>query len=281
VDPADRRGTLHTPEVWEGDCRRTSVVIAEPNKAPVSPSLVVWGDVNHGVLVCQEILMPDASLQAVAESLRKAIAHPAPGGGPPRQPRRIRVSAQIAEAVRPVAESLGIELEVSNTLPLLDEVFRDFEARFGSPINQGYLDATEIAASLLEDLFATAEQFYLARPWKIFTDAEPILLECANWTPAHCYAVLLGGEGAVKGVALYNSIKDLMHITGLSPEDPDSEKDAWRTPSAAILYTPLNMLGPHRVQEAKKNGWALASRNAYPMAVCTGHGRESHWPTPA
>ncbi|MDH7570314.1 MAG: hypothetical protein QHJ73_12105, partial [Armatimonadota bacterium] len=186
-----KRGTLVTPETWEGDRRRTSLNIGEPGRGFVSPDLVLWGDADHGVIVGQDVLPPGAPAQAVAESLQRAIARPAFGGGRPRQPRRIRVSnAEVAEAIRPVVESLGIQLEVTEKLPLLDDVFRSIEVRFGTPANLGYLDATEVPEPLLAEFFAAAAEFRRRCPWRHLEATEPILLECADWVPGHRLVVV-------------------------------------------------------------------------------------------
>ncbi len=277
-----RRGTIHSTETWEGDRRGTSLTIAQPGAPPVSPELILWADTERGVVVGQEVMLPDAPAQAVADSLRKAITAPLPGGGPPRQPRRIRVSRpEIAEAIHPLTDSLGIQLEIAESLPLLDEVFRAFETQFGAPANQGYTQATEVPLPLLAGFFAAAAEFYRDRPWRALDDGEPVLLECADWTPAQRYAIVMGAGGAIKGIALYESWRDLLRVTQISADDEEARQEADRIPALALVYTRLSELGPRRVEEARAQGWTLASRNAYPVVVATGSGRESHWPTPA
>ncbi|HHX40927.1 MAG TPA: hypothetical protein GX715_13290 [Armatimonadetes bacterium] len=276
-----KRGTLHCNETWEGDRRRTTVQLAAPGEEPVTPDLVLWADSDHGVVVGQQVVLPDAPAHVMADTLRRAIDHPAPGGGPPRQPRCIRVNRQeIAEAVRPVTEPLGIRVEVTDTLPLADDVFRSFEVQFGSPADQGYLDASEVPEAALADLFEAAAAFYKARPWKGLTDGDPVLLECADWTPPYRYAVVLGAGGSVKGVAIYESLKHLERLALLPPDDPRSEEAVAGIPVLALLFTALKELGQRRAEEVTRHGWKIASRNAYPLIVGTGRGRESQWPTP-
>lgn len=275
------RGTIHSMEIWEGDRRPTSISIDGADHAPsFAPDVVLWADADHGVVVGQDVLMPDAPPQALAESLRKAIGMPVSGSGAARLPRLIRVKRpELADVLRPVTEALGIKLEVSESLPLVDDLFRILEVRFGTPSNQGYLEATEVPEALLQDFFAAAAALYRSRPWRSFAEGDAVLLECEDWVPGHRYVTITGSNGGIKGFALYQSGRDLMRLGTMPPEDPRSEKLAWRTPAVALLYTQLSALGPRRVQEVRSHGWDLASRNAYPLAVGTGRGRESHWPT--
>lgn len=277
-----QRGTLYSTEVWEGDRRRTSVQLGRPGEQVITPDLILWGDSDHRLLIGQQVVMPDAPAQAVADSLRTVLANPAPGSGPPRRPRRIRVRRpDLADALRPVTDSLGIGLEVTDSLPFVDDLYRTFEARWGTPANQGYLDATELTEPAVAELFAAAASYYKARPWKTLVEGEPVLLECAAWTPSYRYVMALGAEGGIKGIALYESLKDIERLTRLSPDDPRAEAEIASIVTVALMFTRLSDLGPHRVEEAKAHGWMLASRNAYPLAVGTGNARESQWPTPA
>ncbi|MBI3947021.1 MAG: hypothetical protein HY321_13940 [Armatimonadetes bacterium] len=274
------RGTLRTNEVWEGDRRHTSAV-ADAEPAPVAPDLVVWGDPRRGVVIGQEVLLPDAPPRAVVESLERAIATPMPGSGPPRQPRRIRVrSSDVAEAVRPLAEALGIQVELAESLPFLDDVFRTFEARFGSPASQGYLDATEVPEPLLAELFRAAARLYRARPWRTLDHLDHLLVRCEEWVPPRRFVVPLGSTGEARGLALYESRRSLAAIASLPSGATDADEAIWNTPSLALLYTPVSALGTRRAAEARRHQWPIATRNAYPVVVGTGRGRESLWPTP-
>ncbi len=277
---AAKRGTVFSNETWEVDRRRTSIVIAEPGRKPSPAELILWADANHGVLMAHDLLDPGAPPQAITDSLRRAIASPLPGSGPPRQPRTIRVSRrEIAEVLRPVAESLGIQVEMTEDLPLIDEVFREFETQFGSPTNLGYLEAADIPEPLLADLFAAAVTFYREKPWKSLENIEPLLIECTEWSHPYRYGIIMGGGAGMKGLALYDSWRDLFRMFQLAADDPESGTVAERTPTIALIFTPLRDLGPRRQEEATTRGWPLASRNAYPVVVCTGRGRESYWPT--
>lgn len=278
------RGTLHTNEVWEGDRRRTTLQLdgeRDGDAAPVSPDLVLWGDPDHGVLVGQDVLLPDAPAQATAESLHKALTRPIPGSGRPRQPRKIRVrSREIAEAIRSVTEPLGIPLEITERLPFLDDVFRGFEARFGSPTHLGYLDATDLPEPLLSELFAAAASFFRAQPWQQFEDGDPILLECEEWTPPDRYAVLVGDGVEARGVAVFQSWRDLLSFSSAAPQAAESDTLLERIPAVVLMFTPTDRLGKHRTEEARKRRWSLASHDAYPVVWASGPGRESRWPTP-
>lgn len=276
-----RRGTIRSNEVWEGDRRRTSLQLGEPGQPTTAADLVVWADPDHRVIIGQEVLLPDAPPQAVADSLRHALAHPAPGSGPPRHPRRIRVCRpDLVEALRPVTEPLGIEVELTESLPFADDLFRTFEARFGSPLHQGYLDASEVPEEVLADLFAAAAAYYRAKPWKTLLEAGPLVLECQEWTPPSRWVVALGGAKSVKGVAVYQSLRDIERLSATALEGPDLDERIRTTPTVALMFTRFTDLGANRLAEAKARGWELASRCAYPLAVATGRARESHWPTP-
>ncbi|MDH7570188.1 MAG: hypothetical protein QHJ73_11455, partial [Armatimonadota bacterium] len=85
----------------------------------------------------------------------------------------------------------------------------------------------------------------------------------------------------VRGVALYNSRRDLLQLADSLEKDPRVEDVVGRVPGTALLYTPTRVFGERRLEEVYRHEWKLASRNAYPVVVGTGPGRESHWPTPA
>lgn len=84
----------------------------------------------------------------------------------------------------------------------------------------------------------------------------------------------------VKGLALYESWKDLRRLATLAPEDPRSEDVAAQIQAVALIFTRRRDLGPRRIEEVNESGWALASGNAYPLVLCSGRGRESQWPSP-
>ncbi|MBI3948095.1 MAG: hypothetical protein HY321_19415 [Armatimonadetes bacterium] len=272
----------NAPEVWEGDWRRSSVVLAEPGEPEVAPDLIVWADATHAVVVGMQTALPGAPPRAMAESLQQAMAQPGPGAGPPRRPSAVRVgSRELAEAIRPVAEPLGIAVEAVEALPLLDIIFRDIEGQMGNPDNQGYLQMTDIPEPVLADLFAAAADYYRAKPWKRLSDADTILLECHAWKPAHRYAVIMGAGGETFGFALYESWAGLQRLRRPDIGFTSPEEQAIREEAVSLTFEPLKDLGPRRREEAKRHGWTVASYRAYPMVMTTGRRRQSWWPDEA
>ena len=251
-----KRGTLHCNETWEGDRRRTTVQLAAPGEEPVTPDLVL-GRFHHGVVVGQQVVLPDAGPR---HGRYAAPRHrpSAPGGGP-RQPRCIRVNRQRSRkrsARSPSPWEFGWRSRIR--CPLLMTCFA-LRGAVRSPADQGYL-ASEVPEAALADLFEAAAAFYKARPWKGLTDGDPVLLECADWTPPYRYAVVLGAGGSVKGVAIYESLKHLERLALLPPDDPRSEEAVAGIPVLALLFTALKELGQRRAEEATRHGWKIASR---------------------
>lgn len=253
--------------VWESDRRVTSLTVSEKGKGKTAPEIVIWGDSTHGLLLGYDVLTGGAPAEAVLPSFIAALERPFPAGGPPRQPNTVRVlRPEMADAIRRVAEPLGIAVEVVAALPMLDDAYRSMEQELAvlaapEPPDQGYLEQTDIPEPVLADAFAAAADFYRDKPWKRLTNTEPFLLECAAWKKPQRYGIVLGSGGEEFGVSLYQSLRKVNALLDPARGDP--------APAIAMVYAKLNEIPDRQAAEVKERGWALATRNAYPLFVAT------------
>ncbi len=267
-------------EIWEGDRRPLGAVVHEKGKKPFSPEVVLWAEASTGAPMGSQVLAPDDPPQAALDGFREALGAAPPWGGPPQIPRTVRLlRPDLADAIRPVADLLGIEIEMVESFAALDGLFAVAEKMASQPPDEGYLQETGIAEPVYADLFAAAADFYRAKPWMRITSEEGILLESDAWSPPYRYAVVLGSGRETYGVAIYPSWTQLQMALKPLPPGADLGERALKQKATAITFATTREVGPVRVEEMKSHGWALATRNAYPLAIASGERRATIWPT--
>ncbi|MEM9215323.1 MAG: hypothetical protein AAGD25_13360 [Cyanobacteria bacterium P01_F01_bin.150] len=195
------------PSVWEGDRyslqdqpSRDLDGVSEPKSA--NGDCILWVDGAVGSVRSMEMVPADVGQEAVVRGLLRAIEHPS-GQAQPARPKKIVVrNRELQFFLRGVLQDLDIEVSYSETLPLIDEIFRELQSFISG--NQPRLP--EKYAQSLED---AAIAIWHDAPWQKL-DEEKIIEVCLNGQDVEpLYLSFLGMLGVEYGVLMYRSKESL------------------------------------------------------------------------
>jgi hypothetical protein len=189
--------------VWEGDYRKLSGVNGELEPDPdAEGECIIWVDGSEGMVRAIDFFESEMGLEAVVRTLIRAIEHPHSPAQPSLPQKIVVKDRQLQFFLRGALQDLNINIDYVAQLPLLDELFRDFESIANAKppvIPQQYRDK----------LKETAQALWKLSPWDVLGDNEIISLEIDRWDVKTLYACFLGMLGKEYGVILYRSLDSL------------------------------------------------------------------------
>ena len=191
------------PSVWEGD--RRSVVSFRGSldqDEEGQEECILWVDGSEGFVRAMDIVSPDAGPEAVVRTLLRAIEHPHSPAQPARPQKIVVRNRELQFFLRGALQNLEIAIDYFPQLPLIDELFQNFEA----------VDPTRPSALPPDDaplLMKIAREFWLATPWGLLADYDIISVEINNWGVETVYACIMGMLGQEYGIILYRSLESL------------------------------------------------------------------------
>jgi hypothetical protein len=132
------------PSVWEGDRRALSLSERMP-RATLEPNqesggeCVIWVDGSEGCVRSMEVVSPETGPEAMVRTLIRAIETPQSPARPARPKKIIVRDRETQFFLRGVLQDLDITIDYVPSLPLIDDLFRGFEAPrqfppLGSPL---------------------------------------------------------------------------------------------------------------------------------------------------
>ncbi len=189
--------------VWEGDYRKLSGVNSELEPDPdAEGECIIWVDGSEGLVRAIDFFESEMGLEAVVRTLIRAIEHPHSPAQPALPQKIVVKDRELQFFLRGTLQDLDIAIDYVPQLPLLDELFRDFEniASGKRPV---------IPPQYREKLKETAQKIWEIAPWEILGDNEIISLEINRWDVQTLYACFLGMLGKEYGVILYRSLDSL------------------------------------------------------------------------
>jgi hypothetical protein len=189
--------------VWEGDYRKLSGVNSELEPDPdAEGECIIWVDGSEGLVRAIDFFQSEMGLEAVVRTLIRAIEHPHSPAQPALPQKIVVKDRELQFFLRGALQDLNIAIDYVAQLPLLDELFRDFES-----IASGKRPV--IPPQYREKLKETAQNLWEIAPWEILGDNEIISLEIDRWDVQTLYACFLGMLGKEYGVILYRSLDSL------------------------------------------------------------------------
>lgn len=221
------------PHVWEGD--RLPILDMMENLEPELASdgeCIIWVDGSEGFVRSMEVTRNSTGNEAIVRALLKAIESPHNPATPARPQKIVVKDRELQFFLRGVLQDLDIIVDYQPELPLLDELWQNFQS-----IRPDL--ETKIAPELSEALIEEAlDSIWEEQPWYILSEEEIITIEINNWGIKNLYACVMGMLGQEFGVVLYRSINSLKSFRqrvldlGDSPDDEDLEatflqQDCW------------------------------------------------------
>lgn len=252
------------PVAWEADVTPVPATVAtHPNARSVAVLLAAEGLVLHSDLV----MGPPAGAAGVATLLADAIATLIGSGGAVPSELYVRHAA-VAEQLAPLLEQHGVSVNAIGVLPVLD----DFAAGLRQHLSGGSIPlpavccpptwaAWEFPADRVHALHAAAANFYTLKPWELLANAD--VLDLTMPSGSHWFASVMGEAGETFGLALYESLDDIMALLNA----PDN-----RAALIPLQFVVLSLTFDFRAdlpkpmrKEAADAGWPIAGPSAYPV----------------
>lgn len=194
------------PCVWEGDRYPLKDESSDRGGLGGTTSTggdcILWVDGSAGTVRAMEMVSTDVGQEAVVRGLLRAMEHPSSQMEPARPKRIVVRNRELQFFLRGILQDLDIEVSYSETLPLIDEIFRGLQSFIsGNPLRlpPEYADALQDAAIAI----------WHDAPWKKL-DEEKIIEVCLNDQDVESlYLSFLGMLGVEFGVLMYRSKESL------------------------------------------------------------------------
>lgn len=188
------------PSVWEGDRRPLNP--PEASNGAEKGDCILWVDGNEGLVRALDFVAPDNGPEVVVRALLRAMEVPRPPA-PPARPQKIVVrNREIQFFLRGALQNLDIAIDYAPDLPLIDELFRNFETA-----NQHHPDA--LPAPYQEILPRLARSLWEESPWEVLADHDILAVEIDRPDTPMLYACVMGMLGEEFGVIFYRSLDSL------------------------------------------------------------------------
>ncbi len=171
---------------------------------------------------------------------------------------------ELAALIRPRLSSLGIRVEVVETLPALDELIDAFKRDMLPPPSPGWLDAAGMTRARLSAFSEAAAMFYKAAPWQHLANEDLIHIESpAAPIDGLRFASVLGTGGDVFGISFFPSRGSFDRLL----EHEGAEKAMTRDGTIGLTFNATDELPAGDVELWLSEQLALASDRAYPLLL--------------
>jgi hypothetical protein len=188
------------PSVWEGDRRPLSAPVELEDET--KGDCILWVDGSQGVVRAMDMVAPDTGPEAVVRTLLRAMEHPQ-GPVPPGRPQKIVVrDREIQFYLRGILQELDITIDRAPSLPLIDELFREFEESV-------YAHPPQLPPQYAEKLLEEAYKIWQNSPWKYLAEHQILSIELNQWDIGTLYGCVMGMSGMEYGILLYRSLESL------------------------------------------------------------------------
>jgi hypothetical protein len=211
--------------IWEGDRRPCFWASALPSRK-TDEDYIIWADGSEGVVRAIEVVPPVMGLEAIVRTLLRAMEAPMSPLSPARPQKIVVRDREIQFFLRGVLQDLDIAVEYAVSLPLIEELFNDFEED-----NQPPLSLSPPYDQLLKQI---TTQIWDLAPWEILGDHNILTIELNQWGTECLYVCVLGQLDQEYGILLYRNLESLLHfrkvVQDSSPETLEKaflEQDCW------------------------------------------------------
>lgn len=212
-----------TSAVWEGDRRSLgSIASVLDSEFGTEGECIMWVDGSEGAVRAMEMVASDMGPEAVVRTLLRAIEAPHHPAQPARPQKIVIRDRQLQFFLRGALQGLDIKIEYAADLPLIDELFRGFEAMG----NQRTPSLPPKYEDLLENI---ALQIWRDAPWDVLADSDILTLKIKNCEIETIYVCVMGMMSAEYGILLYRSLESLkqFRFAALSEQSPETLEKAF------------------------------------------------------
>ena len=260
------KGPGHARE-WIGGTA-TAPFYVHDRAEPYRPEIALWLELPDDFVVGMKAATPEEAEDAVALTLREALA--APAVGPPRRPASIRVAD--AETAAQVRDEVGTDTPVIvGPLPELDKVFDGlFEAMAEQADREpSYLEEGRIPIAAVEAFFNAAGVLFAIKPWDLGDNPPVLRMDIPELGVDGACAVIIGQHGENRGVLVFPSLDRFEAFTDAA-EAADLKGPAISAVSdlLALTFESAADLPATMRHEAMKHGWRVRAPDAYPCVQC-------------
>lgn len=182
----------------------------------------MWVDGSEGVVRAMEMVGADTGAEAVVRTLLRAIEAPHHPAEPARPQKIIVRDRELQFFLRGALQDLDIAIEYAPSLPVIDELFRGFEAMsMSKPPN--------LPSKYDQLLQKTADKIWQNAPWDFLADSDILTIEISNCEIGTLYACIMGMMSAEYGILLYRSLDSLKQFrsAALKEKSPEALEEAF------------------------------------------------------
>jgi len=247
-------------ETWQADARLLAMWIGNEGQ-PRRPWCAIVTNRTEGTIQTQSMTIEQPSPDWLAVVVRQAMSHPSIGE--PHRPGTVEVVGEPAlQQLKPLLDKLNIHSEVAEQLDhldfVLDDLTRHMAGEHGPP---ALLDAPGVGPSEAGRFYEAAAAFYQAKPWRSAPADVPIKVECRGLASSPWYAIIMGQNGMVEGLALCEDFELLQRtISGRLSE----AENARRTSALTIDFNEAFDIHSLDLYNIERHGWPTAGPEAYP-----------------
>lgn len=259
---------------WYCTSRRARTWIMPKDRSAYRPYVVLVleeeTELIRRVHTQEEQPTPETVLEVLLKAMKGPLLGPllSPLLGLGRRGRPIRITLDDTDLVRALAPHLaeiGVSCDYKPVLPLVDDTLRRMGARMTKrePI-PGLLSVPGATEPLVRELFEAAANYYRQKPWREIDNADPIEVRFPSEGRVR-YAVVLGSGGETFGLALYESLDDLLAVFTSSEADQPAKQVSW----FSVVFEEATAMGFDDLDAIEEQDWPVAGEWAYPVAIKT------------
>jgi tetratricopeptide (TPR) repeat protein len=171
---------------------------------------------------------------------------------------------ELAGLVRSRLEPYGICVQVTDPLPMLDELIDIFRRDMLPPAAPGWLDAQGMSRARLAGFAEAAAMMFKAAPWRHLANEDLIQIE-SPMAPAEALscASVMGAGGDVFGISFFTSRQSFNRL--LQQDEPETSID--RHGGTSLTYNSAENLPPGDAELWLTERLSLAKDHAYPLLL--------------
>ncbi len=253
----------HLPQeedVWQADFRQLPGWVRGSGGQKVRPWTILVASQTNDVVLAHDMAeeAPSAALlwDTVVMALRQPVA------GEPHRPTVLQVRpGEHWDALRPAFEEIGVSLEVTEELGLMDALVEELVEHLGVQREPGLLDVPGVTPERARGFYEAAAPFYRRAPWRKVGYESALRVDCPRFSGGPWYAVLMGQSGLTMGLALY---EDLNLLRRLWASDGSDEENARESVATSVTFGEEADVPVGDVEAARRHGWPVAGPDAYP-----------------
>jgi hypothetical protein len=254
----------HEDEWWLADIRPLATWFEDEGQM-VRPMLAMVVDPGTGALLMQDVLVDShADEEALWRVLLAAMGGPQVGD--PRRPGEIGFrTAALVEQFGPRLAEFDVAALVVDDLGPIDFVANELGKRFGGGEEySAMVDVPGMTNEHMRAFYEAAAEFRRRAPWRgVPMDA---VLRVDRIEPAGpaWHGVVMGQSGMTYGVALYESLDDLLRLMSGAIE---ANEDAIKIPALSMTFGEAFDITPRDLDAQQRERWPVEGTEGYPNAV--------------